>query len=107
MDGQRKKSDSTTLEQVPPTNPIRSALHRRQRSRFPLATEAGRGTNLAAVFVAGLLSPASTASQEEQNNRRTPAKKEATREPFIHHKGLHHPRQNRPPPPWKLTGKLR
>jgi hypothetical protein len=44
---------------------------------------AGRGTNLAAVFVDALLSPASTASQEEQINPQTPAKKEATNKPFI------------------------
>jgi hypothetical protein len=67
MAGQRKKSDSAALKQVPQANPIRSSLHRRRQSRFPLATEAGRGTNLDAVFVAALLFPASTASQ--QSNR--------------------------------------
>nr|XP_051229393.1 uncharacterized protein LOC127347216 [Lolium perenne] len=105
MAGQRKKSDSATLEQVPPANPIRSALHWKQRSRSPLATEAGRGTNLAAVFIAALLSPASTASQEEQNNHGTPAKKEATIETFIHHEGLHHPNKTSiaPPPPLTTT----
>jgi hypothetical protein len=83
MAGQRKRSGSAALDQVTPANPIRSALHRRQQSSSPLATVAGRGTNLAVIFVAALLSPATTASQEEQVNRRTPAKKETTTKLFI------------------------
>jgi hypothetical protein len=69
---------------------------------------AGQGNRFVVTLDATMPLPLTAAAgQKKQDGLRPLKQREVPREPFIQHERLHHPRKNRPLPPWKLTGELR